>query len=218
LGCDQIQDFLGMGGDEKPAPPQPPLPPPMAEVGDVSFIEAEETTYEARRFRVGKQPSDVLSHIQRGSSVDRRGSCCRRREAARRPYAVVSGRPPSQSFSDGAEAAPRAEGPVPRAEGAGPDSLPGAVSAFVRVFSSQTAPFFPSSHPKTLSFIANVYPNSKKPPPLPSATLPSGQTSPAAVSGRHCRGCLYHLLCPVLRPLDGRRGGFGRVFTRSTQV
>jgi hypothetical protein len=97
----------------------------------------------------------------------------------------------------------------------GPFQLP---SACFRHKPSPLAPFYPRSSAKTPSFSATPTPNNEKPPPSPPSALPSGQTSPAAVSGRHCRGCLYHPFCPVLRPLDGRGSGLGRLFTRSTQV
>jgi hypothetical protein len=54
LRCDQIQEFLGMGGDEETsvAPPTP-----MAEGGAVSFIPVEGNTYEVHVFTT----SGVLS-------------------------------------------------------------------------------------------------------------------------------------------------------------
>jgi hypothetical protein len=81
-------------------------------------------------------------------------------------------------------------------------SLP---ASFTPILSAKT-PFFPAALPH----------NGENPPLFPSATLSSEQTSPATVFGRHCRSCLYHPFCPVLRRLDGRHGGLGRVFTRGT--
>jgi hypothetical protein len=86
---------------------------------------------------------------------------------------------------------PHYAGGCPSWKGGCPRRLAGAVSVYIRAFFSANRPrpssFYPSSRPKPPSFTAIPPPTNEKPPLLPPAALPSGQTFPAAVSGRRCR-------------------------------
>jgi hypothetical protein len=76
-GCDQIQEFLGLGGEDEPEPQQFSVIFSIVEGGEVSFIEVAGTTYEIHTFRVkdttppgGQEEYELVFDANRPETVE----------------------------------------------------------------------------------------------------------------------------------------------------